>query len=215
MTLLDFRTELKSRGFDGFADVDLNVLINRGYFYVARKVPAYWDMADFTGATPSDGKLAVQDTGSLAGFKSVEAVYWRSGTTYIRLEPVPEQDFRDSWLVDYQAGVKGNPQVYYIDGNTLWVLPKMTAVGSSTIELRYNKRPQAMTADTNVPITPIDMDEVILTASLVRCHKRANESSLAMVAQQELDEFLNDALDLESTRMQDQQERVSPDDQWA
>lgn len=214
LQLQDYVSELKARGFDGFQDADLKSLVNRGYLYVARKFPAYWDMANYSGSVPANGQVEVSDTGSLIGFKSVEAVYWyQSSTSYVRLVPLSERDFRDQWLREYQQGTRANPQVYYIDGNTLWVLPVM-ANPSGTLEIRYNKRPTPMTSDTAVPVTPVDFDEVIMTAALVRCHKRANETELAIVAQQELEEALDDIRDIDGSRMQDQQDRVSPDDTW-
>lgn len=216
MQLQDFRVELKNRGFDGFSDADLNVLINRGYFYVARKAPWYWGIADYTTGIPTDGQISALDTGAVTGFKSVEAVYYKQTADQTqRLKPVMEQDFRDVWHLDYASGRTGAPSVYYIDGNTLWVLPVLSPVGGSElITLRYNKRPVALIADTQVPITPVDYDEVILVAALVRAHKRANEPSLALVAQTDLEEAFEDMQDLESTRSQDLQERVRPDDTW-
>lgn len=215
MTLADFRTELINRGFDGFLPADLNALINRGYFYLARKVPWYWGVNDYSVAVPANGQISVSDVGTLLGFKSVEAVYYkRAADQYQRLAPLSESDFRSNYLPQYQEGVKGEPSNYYIDGSTLWVLPAPQTPGTKTIEIRYYKRPAAMVADSDVPVTPVDYDELILTAALVRAHKRANEISLAMAAQQDLEEAFGDMLDLENTRMQDQQERVTPDNQW-
>jgi hypothetical protein len=214
MQLTDFRSELKNRGFDGFTNADLDGLINRGYFYVARKTQSYWDMKDYSGVIPANGQLLVTDTGALPGFKTVEAVYVKKAGDYVRLDPVDDSVFRSQWLPDYQRGSTGYPSVYYIDGNTLWVLPKVSSVTGFTIELRYNSRPAAMTADTAVPITPIDLDEIILTAALVRAHKRANEIQLAVIAQADLDEAFDDVRDLLSVRSRDVQERVTPDNGW-
>ena len=215
MQLVDFRTELINRGFDGFLPADLNMLVNRGYFFIARKVPWYWGMANYSVAVPTTGQIAVTDVGNVLGFKSVEAVYLkRSATSYERLNPLTESEFRSAHLPGYQEGVRGDPANYYIDGTTLWVLPVPASAGTKTIELRYNKRPSAMTVDTDVPVTPVDYDELILLAALSRAHKRANEISLAMIVEQDLQEAFGDMLDLEGTRMQDQQERVTPDNGW-
>jgi hypothetical protein len=215
MQLIDFRGELKSRGFDGFSDQDLNQLINRGYFYVARKTQTYWDSKDYSGAVPSDGKVSVLDTGAIVGFKTVEAVYFKSGSTYIKLDPIDDSQFRESYFPAYQRGETAEaPTVYRVDGNTLWVLPKVKSVGSATIELRYNSRPTPLTADNMVPITPVDYDEVIMLSALIRAHKRANEMQMAIVVQADLDEAFDDIRDLEQTRSREQQERVVPDNGW-
>jgi hypothetical protein len=215
MQLVDFRNELINRGFDGFLPADLNQLVNRGYFFLARKVPWYWGVSNYSVAVPTTGQIPVNDVGNVLGFKSMEAVYYkRTANSYERLHPLTESEFRNSHLPNFQEGVKGEPSVYYIDGQTLWVLPAPTSAGTKTVELRYNKRPTAMVADTDVPVTPVDYDELILLAALSRAHKRANEVSLAMVVEQDLQEAFGDMLDLEGTRMQDQQERVTPDDGW-
>jgi hypothetical protein len=215
MQLIDFRNELKSRGFDGFSDQDLNQLINRGYFYVARKTQTYWDAKDYSAPVPADGKLSVLDTGAITGFKTLEAVYIKTGDKYERLDPLDDSLFRERWFPDYQRGSRaGQPSKYYIDGSTLWLLPKMTTVGSATVELRYNSRPAPLLSDNEVPITPIEYDEVIMLSGLIRAHKRANEMQMAIVVQADLDEAFEDIMVVEQTRSREQQERVVPDNSW-
>jgi len=215
MQLIDFRNELKNRGFDGFSNDDLNQLINRGYFYVHRKTQTYWDKKDYSGAMPADGQLSVGETGSVTGFKTVEAVYFKRGDIYQRLDAIDDSVFRETYFPEYQRGGSADiPTAYYIDGTTLWALPKVRSVTGATIELRYNSRPAPLLTDAQVPVTPIDYDEVILLSALIRAHKRANEMQLAIVVQSDLDDAFEDIHVLEQTRMQDQQERVVPDNGW-
>jgi hypothetical protein len=215
MQLQDFVAELQNRGFDGFSPEDLKQLINRGYFWIARRAPWYFNQADYSGAVPSNGQLSVVDVGTLMGFRSVDAVYWRQNSTnYIRLKALSQKEFDDLWRPDYENGFRANPSRYFIDGNTLWALPVMDNP-SGSIEIHYNKRPVALVNDTDVAATPVDYDELILKAALIRCHGRANETNLALVLRQELEEDFDSMEDLESTRMNDQQDRVLPDNTWA
>lgn len=219
MFLSDFRTELKNRGFDGFADSELNTLINRGYFYVARKFPWYWREDDVTLAFPASSSLAVGDlSASTPGLKNVRAVFMKnipSTGVITRLDALDEDEFYNTWWQEYESGVTGIPQKYFIDKQVMWLLPKVGASYSGSLEIHYHKRPQALSSDSSISIMPVDLDEVILLAALVRCHKRSQEPGLATVAQIDLEEAFDDLRDLEGTRYEDLQERVRPDDTWA
>lgn len=217
--LSDFRTELKNRGFDGFADSELNTLINRGYFYIARKFPWYWREENVTIAFPASSSLGVADTGTTApGLKNIRAVLTKdipSTGVITRLDPLDEDEFYSTWWSEYEAGVVGIPQKYFIDKQVLWLLPKIQSTYSGSLEIHYHKRPQAMSTDTSISIMPVDLDEAVLLAALVRCHKRSQEPGLAQVVQVDLEEIFDDLRDLEGSRYEDQQERVRPDDTWA
>jgi hypothetical protein len=221
MMLSDFRAELVARGFDGFTAADLNSMINRGYFYIARKFPWYWRQESASVPYPATGWLSVADVGSsVTGFKNMRAVYLKgvpTASTTVRLEAVDNSDAYDRHLKDLSSGTRAVPSVYFIDQNRLYVLPLLTAssIAAATLELHYNKRPAALTADGQVCVTPVDLDEAVLIAALERCHKRALETNLAASAQIELEEFFDDMRDLEGDREDDLQERVQPDDQWA
>jgi hypothetical protein len=218
MFLSDFRTELQARGFDGFNAADLNSMINRGYFYIARKFPWYWRQATASIPYPAAGFVSVADTSvDFPGFKNVRAVYLEGVTpqSKVRLIPLDDKDAFDRVFAEVDRGVTGTPNSYWIDENKLYALPKLSPVGSAQLEIHYNKRPAAMTADSSIAVTPVDLDEGILLAALYRCHKRALETDLAMSAQMELMEFFDDLKDLEGDREDDLQERVRPDNQWA
>lgn len=218
MQLQDFRQELNNRGFDGYTPADQDTLINRGYFYVARKFEWYWRQALYNGVVPANGQVNVADVGSLTGFKNIEAVYLKgapTATSYTRLKALTEEEFRETYWPEYNQGIKDTiPNAYYIDGNTLYLLPVMTSVGSATVDVKYYKRPVALVDNTDVSILPVDLDEAIVLAALIRCHERANELTNAAVAQRNLDEIIDDLKDLEETRMLDQPSRVLPDDTW-
>lgn len=219
--LQDFREELNARGFDGYTPAQLNTLINRGYFYIARKFEWYWRQTTANVVIPSNGQIDVADTGTLTGFKNIESVYVKdapSAGKYSRIEAVNENEFRTKWWPpanESPASTQDTPEVYYIDGKILHILPLLTSPGVASVDLKYYRRPQALATDTAVSIMPVDLDEAILLAALVRCHKRANEFTNAAVATNDLDEMIDDLKDLEGTRMLDQQDRVIPDTSWA
>jgi hypothetical protein len=218
MFLSDFRAELQARGFDGFAAADLNSMINRGYFYVARKFPWYWKQATASIPYPAAGFINIADTSpDFPGLKNIRAVYLEGLTAQskVRLTPLDDKDAFDRTFAEVDRGVTGTPNSYWIDENKLYALPKLDSVGSATLEIHYNKRPAALTNDSSIAVTPVDLDEAILLAALYRCHKRALETDLAMGIQVELGEFFDDLKDLEGDRADDLQERVRPDNQWA
>ena len=219
MFLSDFRAELQARGFDGFNAADLNSMINRGYFYVARKFPWYWKQATASIPYPASGSISVADTSvDFPGLKNVRAVYLEgvpNAQSKVRLTPLDDKEAFDRVYAEVDRGVTGTPNSYWIDENKLYALPKLASAGSATLEIHYNKRPAALTADSSIAVTPVDLDEAILLAALARCHKRALETNLAMSVQMELEEFFDDLKDLEGDRADDLQERVQPDNQWA
>jgi hypothetical protein len=67
---------------------------------------------------------------------------------------------------------------------------------------------------TDVPITPPHLDEAIVSAAKVRCHKRANELTLATNERADLEEAFDDMRDDEAELVDEGVERVSPDDTW-
>jgi len=194
-------------------------MINRGYFYIARKFPWYWRQQTTSIAYPAGGSISVADTSAnFPGLKNIRAVFLigvPTPTSKVRLTAIDEKDAFDQHFSDIARGVTGTPSVYWVDENTLYALPKLASVGSATLEIHYNKRPVALTADSSIAVTPVDLDEAILMAALFRCHKRALEIPLAMAVQVELEELLDDMKDLEGDREDDLQERVLPDNQWA
>ena len=71
-----------------------------------------------------------------------------------------------------------------------------------------------MVNPTDVPITPQHLDEAIMIAAIIRCHKRSNEPTLAQLAEQDLEEFFDDMRDDEEELMGEKQDRVKPDRTW-
>lgn len=221
MYLSDFRSELQARGFDGFSAADLNTLVNRGYLYIARKFPWYWKLDRQTLAYPSSGYFDVADTSTnFPGLKNIRSVILKnipqSGQNQL-LEAIDDEAYDTKYRIEFLNGTTGYSSVYYIEGTKLWVLPLLPSASQAqaTVEVNYHKRPIPMASDLSVPVTPVDLDELILLAALVRCHKRANEPTLAAVAQAELEEAFDDLRDLEGDRLETLQERVLPDDSWA
>jgi hypothetical protein len=63
-------------------------------------------------------------------------------------------------------------------------------------------------------LTPVHLDEAIKLASRISAHTRANEPTLAAIAESDLEEIFDDMRDDEENIMEEQQERVKPDDTW-
>lgn len=213
----DFKDELKARGFDGFSDADLGTYVNRGYFHVARKRRWYWEETtdDFTiapGATYVD--LWPTVAGELPNFRSLDKLYVTSAGFEAKLRPLSDKEFFEKWLPLNltSAANRGEPAGYYIWQNRLYVLSPPSQ--SRTFTAHYHRRITPLVGPTDQPITPIHLDEAIVQASLIRVHQRSNEPSLAVIAKEELGEIFDDMEDDEEELMDEQQERVSPDDTW-
>jgi hypothetical protein len=213
----DYVVELKARGFDGFSDADLKVLINRGYFAVARKSRWEWErQIDTFTLAPGAMPLALWPTvgGEMPYFRSLDKLYVTTFGQRKRLKVALDDDFFVNWLaLDLTASsARGEPIYYYIYENQLYVLPP--PVTSRDFIAHYHRRMVALAGDMDQPITPQHLDEAIVVASLIRCHQRSNEVNLASMAQMDLEEFFDDMRDDEEKYMEEQPSRVRPDDSW-
>jgi len=128
-----------------------------------------------------------------------------------------DDDFFEKWLYkDLTSGQsRGEPSSYYVWQNKLYILPPPAA--SRDFIAYYRQRTVKLTQNTDatgLPITPIHLDEALKLASRIRAHERALEPQLASTLQGELEELYDDMRDDEENLMEEQQERVKPDDQW-
>jgi hypothetical protein len=214
--LQDYLAELKVRGFDGFSDADLMTYINRGYFAVARKSQWYWEETTDAITLPpgvSSVSLWPATSGELPGLRSLDkAVVTTSGFTKV-LKPLSDADFFPNLGLDLsKASLWGEPTGYYIWNQQLYVLPPTQS--QRDLLVYYHRRVVAMVNPTDVPITPPHLDEAILLAALVRCHKRANESGLATEAEADLEEIYDDMRDDEENMSAEKLDRTTPDNTW-
>jgi hypothetical protein len=219
--LNDFVAELQAMGFDGFSPADLATYVNRGYFHVARKNRWYWEQTTdaFTVSPGSAGPTLWPGTsGELPNFRSLDHLYITTAQYSGKLDPMSEEEFARDWLskdLTLAAG-RGIPEKYKVWNNQLYVLPApKTAL---TFLAHYHQRVSALTNTTpgvtDLPITPIHLDEAILTAAKIRCHKRAQELTLAAAERADLEEFFDDMKDDEAEIENELQERVAPDNTW-
>jgi hypothetical protein len=221
MFLADYVAELQAMGFDGYSPADLESYINRGYFYVARKNTWYWEQTTdaFTVVPGGYGPtLWPAASGELPQFRSLDKLYITTAGSQARLTIIDEDKFFSQWLsLDLTAAAnRGTPEWYYVWNQILYVLPPPQT--STDFLAHYHRRVTAMTHATpgtsDLPITPVHLDEAILKAAKVRCHQRAQELALAQSEQADLIEVFDDMADDESEIMDELQERVEPDNSW-
>lgn len=214
--LSDYIAELQARGFDGFSSQDLTTYINRGYFHVARRSQWYWEQTtDAFTLTPGQYRVPLwpQASGELPNFRSLDKLVVTTATETQVLKPLDDDKFfpylgQDNTLSTY----RNEPTGYYIWQNYLYILPP--PVASRDFLAYYHQRMTALVNPTDQPITPQHLDEAIVLAALIRCHKRANEPTLAQLAEQDLEEFFDDMRDDEENIMGEQLDRVRPDNTW-
>jgi hypothetical protein len=213
MNLGQFETELIARGFDGFSSEDRYRYINWGYHAIAKKYLWYWEAtsATFT-VNPGDSPVALETV--MPSFRSLQLLLGTTANFRKKLVPLSDQAFFEQWLpMDLSAAAnRGEPHSYYIYDGKLYILPPTSSVRA--FEAHYKRRLADMVSASDEPVTPDHLDEAILLAALARCHKRANEINLAQVVQIDLEDFLDDMRTDEELLMEEQTDRISPDDTW-
>jgi hypothetical protein len=215
LQLQDYDNALVARGFDGFQPAERTQLINMGYRYVARKNTSAWLQSSKTYTmAPGDPPLSVAGA-SVLGADDVNQVFVMTDPYRRKLRVADERVFERKWLpLDLTAASNRSPapDFYYVFAGAIYILPPPQTTLS--ILVYFNSYLPDMVAVTDVPATPQIYDEVILDASLVRAHRRAHELQLAQEAQVRVDEAMMDILADDVWTMEEQQERVVPDDQW-
>jgi hypothetical protein len=214
LQLQDYDTGLTARGFDAFLQSDRYQMINFGYRYIARKFPWSWEQTNQVYViNPGTPSIAVGGGVPLTA-KNVEAVENITDPYRQRLTPEREDQFRLVWLPLDLTATKNQavPFRYYVWAGQIYLLPPPQVTMS--IQVWFRKFLPDMVLPADIPATPQIMDEVILDAALVRCHRRAHEIALAQEAQSRVDEALGDMLAEDVFVDEERQERVLPDSQW-
>jgi hypothetical protein len=214
--LSDYIAELQARGFDGFSQGDLTTFVNRGYFHVARRSQWLWEQTtDALTMTPGTFQFPLWPAvgGELPYVKSVDKVVVTTAGQQRRLKVMDDDQFWPNLGLDLTAtSNQGEPSQYYIFNQAIYILPPPSA--SRAFLVYYHQRVAALANPNDQPITPQHLDEAIILASLIRCHRRANEPSLAAVVETDLEEIFDDMRDDEELMMGEQLDRVSPDNTW-
>jgi hypothetical protein len=213
----DYKTELQARGFDGFTEADLGTYINRAYFAVARKSRWYWERVSETFTiTAGQPNIDVWPLvgGKLNYFKSLREVMCITPDFRRRMQVADRNDFLNHYLSQdlTRLASRSEPTMYYEWDGSLYLLP--VAQYDRAYIAYYHRVVPPLVNPTDIPITPPDMDEVILDAARARCHTRSNELSLASLAMADVEEAFDDMKDQEEDRMEEEPNRVIPDNTW-
>ena len=215
LKLSDFRAELKARGFDGFTDSELNRYVNWGYFHVARKFRWLWlqPSAPYT-TTLNPGDFAI-NVANITNYASTRKVMITTAGKERKLTGIGEYYFSEQWLpLDLtNSSYRDTPYCYYIFQNKIYVLPPpSTAV---PVSVYYWQKVTALDSDNDTTtILPEETDEMVLSAALVRCHRRANQWELARNEFAILNDSMDDFLVQQGWEMEDTQLQVVADPAW-
>lgn len=220
----EFIAELQAMGFSAFSVADLTTYINRGYFHVARKNRWYWEQTtDAFVLTPGQFAVALWPGGAeLPQFRSLDKLYITDAGRQVKLTEMDDDEFFTNWLsLDLTQGQwRGNSSKYKVWNQQLYIMsPPAT---TTNFLAHYHRRVVPLSSATkyptanytDVPITPPHLDEAILMAAKIRCHKRANELTLASNERVDLEEAFDDMRDDEAELVDEGFDRVSPDDTW-
>lgn len=207
MTITEFRNELKSRGFDGFDVGDLDRYINFGYRMVGRLTRWKWEEADIT-KTLAPGAYRLSLATDLPTVRTITAVAITTLNYEKRLDGISDTEFYDSYMAENLALTqnRSEPYKYFMGGGYLYVLPPPQA--SRDILITAQQWLAELTDGNPTPITPEEYDEAILLAAEEQCHLRARQPSFAEANRRLLQDFFDDALSEETSRMSDRVERV-------
>jgi hypothetical protein len=216
VTLGDVDSELVDRGFDGLAPATRYRIINRGYKHVANKYPWLWELA-VASITVNPGefsKSVAAASTDIPRFRNVDHVYMTTANQRKKLKPVPDQDFFEKWLMlDLTLATnRQEPTWYYIYNSLLYILAP--PVSARTFDVHYHQRVVDLVNPTDPFITPANLDEAIVSAVLVRIHRRVHEVSLAQLAEGDLQEAFDEMRVDDDFEMSEEQDRVIPDTQW-
>ena len=214
--LSDFILDLQLRGFDSLSPEELQHIVNRAYFAVAKKSRWQWEKM-VTGLTMTPGTFAFTltgDTPDLPNFRSLDRIYMTTAGYERKLQIMNEERFFQNFLnLDLtKSQYRNEPTAYFIYGNWLYILNP--PVQSRDFTVYYYQRPTWLKSDLDLLVTPQHLDEAIIDASRVRAHTRVNEPTLAQLARADLEEAFDDMRDDEEEEMHEMQERTSPDDTW-
>jgi len=215
MMLQDYDDALVARGFDGYQPEERTQMINHGYRYVSRKYSWAWEQWNrvFT-INPGDPPIAMAGASAL-GADNVVGCYIATNPYRRKLTVMKQDTFERQWLpLDYTdpQNASAAPSWYYVFNELIYFLPMpQTAMD---IQVYFKNYMPDMVAAADTPVTPQILDEMILDAALVRAHRRAHELDLAQEAQGRVNEAISDMLQDDVWVMEEQQERVLPDNQW-
>jgi len=218
MQLQDFDAELIARGFDGVQPSIRTMYINFGYRTVARKFPEMWAENEVTLptvlGTPYFTLSPNASGGDINNYYAIDTVSIITDPYRNMLEYLSDEDFYQFYYpTDLTASAnRGIPESYHIDDDKLYILPPSSQV--LTIRVQLHRQPGTLVNVTDVPITPVDLDEAILDATLLKLHTRVKEFLEADQYNTFLADALDDALSNETLIRAQEQERTEPDDGW-
>jgi hypothetical protein len=107
---------------------------------------------------------------------------------------------------------RGIPTEYYLFEGRLYIFPPPSQ--SLDFQIHYHQQVTDLVNPADTPITPTDLDEAILSSTLVKLHTRVKEFLEADQYNTLLADQLEDAENNEAFQMENVQERVERDDTW-
>ena len=214
LQLQDYDAALIARGFDGYQQSERYQMINFGYRYIARKFPWSWEeTVQSYPINPGTSTISVGGGVPLT-IDNLRAIICTTDPYRGHLQPEREDQFLQKWLpLDLTAVQnRGVSFKYFVYTGNIYLLPPPQV--AMTFQVYFRQFLPDMVNPTDEPVTPQLLDEVVMDAALVRCHRRAHELQLAQEAQMRVDEALQDMLADDVWKMEEQQDRVLPDNQW-
>jgi hypothetical protein len=193
VNLSELRTEVFNRGFDylnstaGQARVDR--WLNQAYLEICELHPWPFLEQSATGSPP----LEISDLR--------QVLYVLDTTNKFQLRGV---DVRDVVDADPTLATNGQPECYYLVGNSVSVWP----VASVTLQVRYLRVPSELSQATDTPVLPQRWHDLIVDLAVMKAMKDSDNYEAASFLRSEVDRGVATMVQSLLTRRYDAPERI-------
>ena len=211
LTVDEFRSELKVRGFDGFSAAEIDRYLDWGYAHVSRLCRWSWEEATLNFSV--DPGIAWMDLlTDFPEFGSLRALLTTTPERY-QLAPMADEEYFGTWGSRSEEDLqdpanRGASDQYYVVRNRIYFIPPPQM--PMTFVAHYWRRVVDFVASGGI-VAPFDLDEAILAAAEMICHRRMREYEHMDRAEATLNDVLGDFISEDNLRVDEEEERVIPE----
>lgn len=161
MNLGQIRTAIQARGYGTDTATQQTAMVNAVYREIAGQHRWPWLEAQSSTLTTTIGDPDYATTGISADLMYIDAVRLTRGTTYLPLEYIAPQDFRDLEHVDRD---NGEPIYWTYMNYNLRLWPRPDQVYTVTVD--YLFRPTDLSADSDQPLFDATYHDVLVWGAI-------------------------------------------------
>jgi hypothetical protein len=213
MTVDEFRAELKQRGFDAFTLGDLDRYIDWGYAHVSRLCRWSWE-EDAITLQIDPGEIMVDVLTDFPEFGSLRALVSVTPGRQYQVKSMTDEEYFRKWATRTDAELTGSTTRgattdYYVVRNRIYFIPPPDQ--AMTFVAHYWRRVDGFILNSSTLLPPLDLDEAILAAAEMVCHRRMREYEHMAIAESTLHDILGDYISEDEMRVDEEDDRVVPE----